>query len=191
LINSQHRIESLIARLTNLLSILSTQLQISVTVQLQALYATPVQIASKHVMRGLFACAKLGTGGMECSVWTLMNVLLVYTAAMEKQSAVTLWAVTPVHVKMVILVMVSNAKILMSVKRIMVAAMSMRFAPTEMEEGTAVVGLVLVEMDFCALMLMSAKDQESATGTPLVQTTLDPTCAHAILATKAMEIISA
>jgi len=191
LINSQHKIESLIARLTNLLSILSTQLQISVTVQLQALYATPVQIASKHVMRGLFACAKLGTGGMECSVWTLMNVLLVYTAAMEKQSAVTLWAVTPVHVKMVILVMVSNAKILMSVKRIMVAAMSMRFAPTEMEEGTAVVGLVLVEMDFCALMLMSAKDQESATGTPLVQTTLDPTCAHAILATKAMEIISA
>lgn len=110
---------------------------------------------------------------------------------MEKQSAVTLWAVTPVHVKMVILVMVSNAKILMSVKIIMVAAMSMRFAPTEMEEGTAVVSLVSVEMDFSALMKMSAQDQESATGMPLAQTTLDPTCARAILATKAMEIISA
>lgn len=160
------------------------------TVQLQAPYATPMQIATKHVMT-LSACAKLGTGAMESSVWTLMNVLLVYTAAMEKQSAVTLWAVTPVHVKMVILVMVSNAKILMSVKLIMVDAMSMRFAPTEMEEGTAVVSLVSMEMDFSALMIMSVPDQESATGMPLAQTTLDPTCAHAILATKAMEIISA
>lgn len=185
------RVESLIARLANLLSILSTQLQISMTVLLQGPYATPMQIALKHVMKNLSACAKWGTEAMECSARTLMSVLLVYTAAMEKQSAVTLWAVIPVHVKMAILVMVSNAKISMSVKLIMVAAMLMHFAPTEMEEETAVVSLVSVEMDFSAQMIMSVQDQEPATGMLLAPTTLDPTCAHAMLATKAMEIISA
>ncbi|KTG37591.1 hypothetical protein cypCar_00011224 [Cyprinus carpio] len=52
---------------------------------------------------------------------------------------------------MVILVMVSNAKISMSVKLIMVAAMSMHFAPTEMEEETAVAGdgLTCSDIDEC------------------------------------------
>ncbi len=96
------------------------------TVQLQGAYATPTQIASKHVMRSLSACAEWGTGALECSAKTLTSVQLVYTAAMQKHSAVTLWEVTPVHAKMVILVMVSNAKISMSVKLIMVDAMLMR-----------------------------------------------------------------
>lgn len=151
----------------------------------------PTQIASKHVMISLYACAEWGTGALECNARTLMSVQLVYTAAMQKQSAVTLWAVTPVHAKMVILVMVSNAKISMSVKLIMVDAMLMRFAPTEMEEETAVASLVSLEMDFSAMMIMSAQDREPATGMPLAPTTLAPTCAHATLATKAMEIISA
>ncbi len=161
------------------------------TVQLQGAYATPTQIASKHVMRSLSACAEWGTGALECSAKTLTSVQLVYTAAMQKHSAVTLWAVTPVHAKMVILVMVSNAKISMSVKLIMVDAMLMRFAPTEMEEETAVASLVSLEMDFSAMMIMSAQDRESAIGMPLAPTTLAPMCAHAMLATKAMEIISA
>lgn len=120
-----------------------------------------------------------------------MSVHLVYTTAMKKQSAVTLWAVTPVHVKMVILATVSNAKTSMSVKLIMVDAMLMRFAPTGMEEETAVASLVSLEMDFSAMMIMSAQDRESATGMLLAPTTLAPTCAHAIQATKAMEITSA
>lgn len=69
--------------------------------------------------------------------------------------------------------------------------MSMHFAPTEMEEETAVAGLVSLEMDFSAMMMMSAQDQESATGMPRAPTTLAPMCAHAMQATKAMEIISA
>lgn len=161
------------------------------TVQLQGAYATLMQTASKHVMISLSACAKWGTGAQEYNARTLMSVLLVYTAAMKKQSALTLLVVIPVHVKMDILAMVSNVKILMSVKLIMVTAMPMHFAPTKMEEETAAASLVSVEMDFSVQMIMSVQDQESATGMPLAPTTLAPTCARATLAIKAMEIISA
>lgn len=118
-----------------------------------------------------------------------MNVLWVFTTATVKQAALTHWAVIPVHVKVVILVMVSNAKISMSVKLIMVVAMSMQFAPTEKEGEIAVASRVSVEMAFSALIIMNVLDQVSATGMPPAPTTLVPMCVHAMVATKAMEII--
>lgn len=161
------------------------------TAQLLGAFATPMQNASKHAMRSLSAYAEWGTGELECSARTLMNVLWVFTTATVKQAALTHWAVIVVPVKVVIQAMVSNAKISTSVKLTMAIAMSLQFALTEKEGGIAVANRVLVEMAFSALTTTNALGQVSATGMPPAPTTLALTCVRATLATKAMEIISA